>query len=221
MSRPRLLRSGILVLAVLLALTSLAVIVRSDRRQGNLGLSVAVPDIYDSFDRDGPSLGAAPGRPPWQEAAGWSIARWSQAYAAAPAQGASLAIVRLGGADGAVEVRLAKVDDGAGLVFRYRDPDNYWAFTVVPSFATSALVRVMDGTSRVVAGTGLSALDDGMVIGVRLEGVNIDLVIDHKVQKTVRADELVDASGAGLIAQGASAGLARFEDFRFSLPGRR
>jgi hypothetical protein len=88
----------------------------------------------DSFDRpdDALGLGAVPGGPQWEAAADtWGIAA-NQAYVVTPAAGRNIAVVELGQEEGAVQVRIPKMTAGAGIVFRYRDPSNYWAVFARP-----------------------------------------------------------------------------------------
>jgi hypothetical protein len=116
--------------------------------------------------------------------------------------------------DSALQLRVAKVVEGAGLVFRYRDQRNFWAVVAVPDFATWALVKVTDGRQVAIANTGFSRLDDGTVLGVRSFGDTLDVVLGGRVARTVVDGSFRDGPMAGMIAAGPDAAGARFDDFR-------
>ena len=44
----------------------------------------------------------------------------------------NIAVVPQGTGDGLTEVTMTVVEEGAGLVFRYLDPENYWSVTANP-----------------------------------------------------------------------------------------
>jgi hypothetical protein len=174
----------------------------------------------DSFDRpdDAQGLGAVPGGPQWEAAVGtWGIAA-SQAYVVAPAPGRNIAVVELGQEEGAVQVRVPKVAAGAGIVFRYRDPSNYWAVFAVPAYATWNIVKVVDGKSHAVANTGVSSLQDGVAVAVRTRADTIDVIVGTQVTKTITDATLREATKVGLTVEGDASGQARFDDVRAALP---
>ena len=94
------------------------------------GLAGLVPVVTDPFDRgDNPDgLGRATTGQQWNEIHGqWAISQ-QQAQLLDVGQGEAPALAVTAGAegDGLTEVTLPVVEAGAGLVFRYLDPENYW-----------------------------------------------------------------------------------------------
>lgn len=184
----------------------------------NVGEVVSVSQSFDPFDRpdDDASLGAPPEGPSWETPAGtWGILA-DQAHLSQPIAGRNLAVVDVGQAESSFQLQVPVVSDGAGLVFRYLDVTNYWAFVAVPAYATWAAVKVVDGREQAVVNTGLSATADGTVVGVRLSGETIDLILDSRVVTTINDPELAGATGIGLTARDAT---ARLDDLRIDQPG--
>jgi len=182
---------------------------------------LAVGGGLDSFSRfDSPtSLGTMPGGPSWRSAAGvWAVG-YGQAYPARPIAERNLAVVPLGHGDGAVQVRLAHVVQGAGVVFRYRDPANYWYVAATPTYASWAVVKVVAGHEESVANTGFSPVGDGTTVAVRFEGATIKVALDGTVKAKVTDAALADAGGVGLAVRGPDAVKVRFDDFRAAVPG--
>ncbi len=173
----------------------------------------------DSFDRpDHPSsLRGAPGGLPWRPEAGvWGV-MGNQAGVSGPARGRSLAVVTLERADAEVQVRLAKVVNDAGLVFRYQDRRNYWSVVAVPAYATWAITKTVDGKRESVANTGYSAVQDGTTVSVRLRGESIDVAVNGEVRKTISDGALARARRVGMTAGEPGGRDARFDDFQVTL----
>lgn len=185
----------------------------TDTGVSNVGEVINVADSLDTFDRpDDPArLGAVPGGADWEAAVGtWGVLA-GQAYLVNSVAGRNLAVVDAGSANGTYQVAIPTVADGAGLVFRYRDPANYWAFVAVPGYATWAAIKVVDGQEESAANTGLSAVADGSTLGVRLDGDTIDLMVDSQVVTTITDGELSDATRVGLTSRNDG---ARLDDLR-------
>lgn len=181
---------------------------------------VGIFGTIDQFDRpdDPASMGDfAPGRP-WSEDAGtWGIVD-GEAYLAQSGEFRNHSVIGLGQGDGGAQVRLDKVVNGAGLVFRYVGPYNYWAVVAVPDVATWNVIKVVDGNQEVVGNTGQSPTADGTTVAVRMEGDTIDVIINGRIRKTIVDDFQADAGKVGLTARGADSGDARFDDFVAGLP---
>jgi hypothetical protein len=182
---------------------------------------VEVVGILDSFARpnDSTSLGSVPVGPLWSAEIGtWGTSN-EQAYVAGPAAGRNHVVVRAG-SEGAAQVKLTSMVHGAGLIFRFAGPRDHWALVAVPSYATFALVRTVDGREEIVGNTGLSPIGDGTTVAVRMAGPVIDLVLNGRVVETVVDETFSDADGVGLTAEsipGVDAAAARFDDFSFDL----
>lgn len=182
---------------------------------------VGIFGTIDQFDRpDSPtSLGDfAPGRPWTPDAGTWGIDA-GEAYLSEGSEFRNHAVVGLGQGDGGAQVRLDTVVNGAGLVFRYVGPYNYWAVVAVPDVATWNVIKVVDGDQEVVGNTGQSPTADGTTVGVRLRGDTIDVIVNGRIRKTVVDDFQVDAGKVGITTRGPDSGTARFDDFVAGLPG--
>lgn len=181
---------------------------------------VGIFGTIDQFDRpdDPASMGDfAPGRP-WSEDAGtWGIVD-GEAYLSRSGEFRNHSVVGLGQGDGGAQVRLDKVVNGAGLVFRYVGPYNYWAVVAVPDVATWNIIKVVEGDQEVVGNTGQSPTADGTTVAVRMEGDTIDVIINGRIRKTVVDDFQAEAGKVGITARGAESGDARFDDFVAGLP---
>ncbi|HMQ27014.1 MAG TPA: hypothetical protein PKA98_13575 [Acidimicrobiales bacterium] len=182
---------------------------------------VGIFGTIDQFDRpdDPGSMGDfAPGRP-WTEGAGtWGIID-GEAYLSRSAEFRNHSVIGIGQGDGGAQVRLDKVVNGAGLVFRYVGPYNYWAVVAVPDVATWNVIKVVDGDQEVVGNTGQSPTADGTTVGVRMEGDTIDVIINGRIRKTIVDDFQAEAGKVGVTARGPDSGDARFDDFVAGLPG--
>lgn len=162
------------------------------------------------------SLGAAPRAGAWEAAGGiWGVARHRAYVAGAASEGANIAVLDLSPGPSAVEVRMAHAAQGAGLVFRYQDPQDYWAVLDVPAYATWSIIKVTKGRATGAGDTGLSPVGDGTTIGVRLLGPRIQVALGTKVVRTIVDPSLDRAGMAGLIAEGGAATAARFSDFGY------
>ncbi len=169
----------------------------------------------DPFDRDdsASSLGHTPSGVAWHAESGtWGIAS-GQAVVYSPGEGADFATVGAAWPDCVVQVRLTKVAPYAGLVFRYRDPANYWAVVAAPAYSTWVIVRVADGQTTQMGNTGLVSTGDGTTVGARMRGATVDILVDGKIMTTVASPPSPGADKVGLTADGADATHARFDDF--------
>ncbi|MBL8775650.1 MAG: hypothetical protein JNK12_06960 [Acidimicrobiales bacterium] len=182
---------------------------------------VGIFGTIDQFDRpdSATSMGDfAPGRPWTADAGTWGI-DGGEAYLVQSGEFRNHSVIGLGQGDGGAQVRLDKVVNGAGLVFRYVGPYNYWAVVAVPDVATWNIIKVTDGNQEVVGNTGQSPTSDGSTVGVRLRGDTIDVIVNGRIRKTIVDDFQVDAGKVGITARGPESGDARFDDFVAGLPG--
>lgn len=174
-----------------------------------------VPDTFTGPDNQA-TLGPGPGGAGWQEVAGRWGTSGGQAYVSAPAPGRDLAVV---GAAGSVQARLARMAPGAGLVFRYQDPANYWYVAAVPAYASWAVIKVVNGQEQVMGKTVLSPVQDDTTVTVASKGNTIDVAIDGVVRRSLSDPVLANATTVGLTVSSAGAPQARFADFRIGPPG--
>ncbi|MDQ2724087.1 MAG: hypothetical protein M3Y36_01105 [Actinomycetota bacterium] len=183
---------------------------------------VASPALrLDLFDRpdSADGLGSLPGGPPWQALAGtWGIAN-QQAYLSAPIADQGLAVVAFGRPLASAQVRVAAMVAGAGLVFAYQDPGNYWVVQAEPSYGTWNVVQVVAGTSRGLGNIGLVPIADGTVVSAAVTGDQVAVAVDGQVGRTFTASTPVMGQGAGLTVSGPGARMVRFEDFGITPAG--
>ena len=182
---------------------------------------VGVFGTIDQFDRpdSATSMGDFAPRRPWSPDAGtWGIDS-GEAYLVESSEFRNHSLVGLGQGDGGAQVRLDKVVNGAGLVFRYVGPYNYWAVVAVPDVATWNIIKVVDGDQEVIGNTGQSPTADGTTVGVRLRGETIDVIVNGRIRKSIVDDFQVNAGKVGITARCPDSGDARFDDFVAGLPG--
>lgn len=182
---------------------------------------VATGGMVDTFPQPDSifTLGSAPGAGAWRAVEGiWGVDH-HQGYVAGPAQGVpDLAVLDMGDGGHTMEVGMARATQGAGIVFRYLDREDYWAVVDVPSYATWAVFKVVHGHKISDGGTGISPVADGTRIGVRLQGSRVEILFGSRVWKTFVDTTLEGAPGVGIIAEGSTANAARFTDFEYSRP---
>lgn len=173
------------------------------------------PLAIDDFDRqDGSVLGTSDSGQAWNLVAGeWEIDEGA-ATVAEGASAANVATLDLTSGNHQASVRVDRVVNGAGLVFRFQGPRNFWAVQVVTGSGTWNLVRVSDGEATTVENLGLQPIADGTVIGVEARGDRIEVTVDGTAAAVIRDDSHLDAVGVGLLVpSGEPATEVRFDDF--------
>lgn len=171
--------------------------------------------VVDTFDRSEPvGLGVTGTGDGWVIASGeWTIAdHVARLKQPAPNDAPNVAVVPHGEGDGIMEVTMTAVEPGAGLVFRYADPANYWAITAVPSAGSWTLSRRVEGIDEVVAdvpgpttdGTTVTIIQTGATMRVLLDGSDYLSLSDRTFARQLQA---------GLIAPAGSRGTARWDRF--------
>lgn len=185
-------------------------------RTGYWGFADLEPIVVDTFDRANTpdDLGTTGTGQAWEVVSGtWGIGN-NAALTTGGATGnePNIAVVPEGTGDGLTEIYLPVVEEGAGLVFRYLDPDNYWSVTANPGVGSWTLNRVIDGDTELVTeipgptndGVTVSVTQDGSVVRVLLEGVEYLNITDAA---------LGDQLQGGIIAPPSTTGDARFDRF--------
>jgi hypothetical protein len=172
----------------------------------------------DSFNRRGrtTSVAVRGEQGQWSAVSGtWGVQSHA-AYVSDPVVGPNLLIAPDTTGDGTLQLRMTSVAPGAGLVFRYQDPQNYWRLVAFPRVLTWQIERVENGRTTFVANTGaFSRVEDGTTIGVRIQGENLDFLVDGKVRQSLRSHQGDLAGSTGLFASGRNADQARWDDFSF------
>jgi hypothetical protein len=189
---------------------------------GGVRPTTAVFGTLDEFDRaDSGELGAFTADRTWEPLTGrWGI-RNGDAAVLESDEYRNHAAIGLGQSDGAVQVRVERLTAGAGVIFRYRGPSNYWAVVAAPNGGTWNLLRVEDTDAQVVGNTGLTPVSNSITVAARFTGEQIEVIINGIVRLTVQDDFLIDEGKVGMTVRGDDATEARFDDFVAALPGNR
>ena len=158
---------------------------------------------------------AAIGGRTWHAIQGdWATSSTTFAIKTPGRSNASLLVTDSGLSDVTVQARMPVVAGGAGLVFRYRNPFNYWALRAVPGVASWQVVKVVDGKSVVVRNTGLSPTRNGtlVIVSTRTDGA-IAISFNQRLTTTLNDPALAIERGTGFLALGSRANRAVFTDF--------
>ena len=144
----------------------------------------------------------------------WGIRDDAAATSGGTGEGPFLAVVPGGGrGDGLTEVTMTVVEDGAGLVFRYLDPENYWSIVANQGVGTWTVNRTIDGDAE-VAGEFPGPTNDDVTISVEQKGSGLRFMADGVEFGSIPADgALADQLQGGLIAAGTTQGEARWNRF--------
>lgn len=173
------------------------------------------PAVFDDFDRPGNalSLGKAGSGQSWERVAGYWGINDGVAVRTADVPGLpSLTVVPQAKGDGLVEVTMSTVEPGAGLVFRYVDPGNYWSVTTDPALGTWKVARVVDGKSELV--TEFSAPSKGgTTITVTLNGPLLRFLVEAVEYFQISDQTFEGQLQAGLVSPPDSTGKARWDRF--------
>ncbi len=182
-------------------------------RSGYWQFAGITPAVIDTFDRaDADELGAADTGEEWATASGaWAIVN---DQASSPDARARPGLVVIGGgrANRLTEVSLMVVEPGAGLVFRYRDPQNYWSMTADPEVGSWIVSRVAAGQVSVIAEVA-GATADGTAIGVAQRGPELQVLVDGQERTRITDPTLSGQARSGLISPAGSTGAARWDRF--------
>jgi hypothetical protein len=176
--------------------------------------------IADDFERSdsAASLGTAPTGQGWTTVSGtWGISDGKAYVPAGNSEGGgrSITLVELGSGDGSVTATASTITNGWGLVFRYLGPLSYWMLQASTDFSTYNLSKVVGGEVVAVSqgGIGLSAVEDGVRVGVEFHGRTIGVVLDDVVVKVFEDSDLQNGTQVGMIVSGPAASTARWDDF--------
>ena len=171
--------------------------------------------LFDSFSRaDSDELGITESGQKWAEVAGaWSIESRSAAVSEPNSAGPSIAVANTRATRGVVQATMASVERGAGLVFRYTNPFNYWAMTAAPESGTWSISQVSKGESTAVGSLGPTRVDDNTTIAIRFDEYSMDFVVDGTKVTSIIAPDLLGGTYAGLIARGPGTVDARWANF--------
>lgn len=144
-------------------------------------------------------LPAVPGLGPWEYTAGtWTVDRGAVGQ---PSDAAVTLATVTPPPSAAVEITIAKLADGVGLIFRYQDPSNYWGVRAVPTYGGWNIFKVVDGRETVVRVLVGQAFD-GTSVGVQQSGSRFRVVLNGLVRTTFDDKVLAKAPGVGMMSPG-------------------
>ena len=104
------------------------------------------------------------------------------------------------------------VEEGAGLIFRYSDPENYWSVTANPSIGSWSVTRVIDGEAEPL-GEVPGPTVDGVTLSVIQSGSLLRFLLDGEQYLQVRDRSLANQLQGGLIGPGGTSEDARWNSF--------
>jgi hypothetical protein len=144
-------------------------------------------------------LPAVPGLGPWEYTAGtWTVDRGAVGQ---PSDAAVTLATLTAPPTPSVEITVAKLADGVGLIFRYQDPSNYWGVRAVPTYGGWNIFKVVDGRETVVRVLVGQAFD-GTSVGVQQSGTRFRVVLNGLVRSTFDDKALAKAPGVGMMSPG-------------------
>lgn len=210
-----------LAVIVVLVLGGLVVTALTDEGEGggdDGGSDEQVGRPTDDFNRvhDPTAVGVAANGDAWDAVAGvWGIDA-AQVYLAVPQLdgSANLLLLDMGSADGRVSTVFARSRLGAGLVFRYTSPEDYYVLLPAGGFGTWVVQHVVDGEAASNEGVGLAPSADGTTVELELDGDSVTVRVADDEPATIQLDG--DGAGAtrvGFVVQGYRADEARWDDF--------
>lgn len=187
-------------------------------------------NVTDSFNRadDAATLGNADSGQTWvpDDSGGGFFSVWgisgNRAYAPGPAPDhQTQAYVETGKSDGTVAVKIAVYGGDDGIIFRYRDVNNYLLATVV-SGGTERIIyeRVAFAFAALDVSSGLS-FGDGDVLGVVMSGTSIITTKNGSPFGTpITTSRFQTETKHGIRTYtGATGTTTRFDDFSFTGSG--
>jgi hypothetical protein len=114
--------------------------------------------------------------------------------------------------DGLVEVTMPVVEAGAGLVFRYLDPDNFWAVIADPEAGNWAIWKTIDGEATPVDTVEASTADGVTVTTIQTDRT-LRILIDGEDVLLLEDGALSDRLQGGLLGPADGDGTARWDRF--------
>jgi hypothetical protein len=184
-------------------------------REGYWGFANLERLVADTFDRDDSpgTLGNSGTGEPWQAVAGtWGIADGRAIANGGATDTPNIVVVPQGSGDGLTEVTMMKVEEGAGLVFRYLDPENYWSVTANPGVGSWSVTRVIDGDAELVSEVP-GPTDDETTVSVTQDDSVVRVLLEGQEYLSLTDAALGDQLQGGLIAAPNTSGEARWDRY--------
>lgn len=130
----------------------------------------------------------------------------------------SVAVASLPGNDvGAVSMAIFDAKPGSGLVFRYRDPSNYWIITPHPTHGTWSVVKVEAGNPSTLTETANAVGTENVTISVQTTNDDIVVRLNGRMETVLTDAFLAEVPATGMMVKGGDASTA-FDDFAIYYP---
>lgn len=215
-------RSVVVGLVALIAAVALIVVATqhgssSDSGSSRAGGATNPPKATITVDQ-GKVAAGSPGGRSWRAVKGQWLIRSGTLSVKTPGQFLfSMLVTNGGSANVLVQAKMSKVVSGIGLVFRLKDPFNYWVVRAEAGTASWRVAKVVASKGTVVGNTGPSPTAPGTVVAVttRSDGA-IAISFDGKTAGSFSDPDLVENTVVGVQAVGAPANKARFIDVNVS-----
>lgn len=208
---------GVGVLAVLLIVgVVFSTVVGGDDDAGGGGAAVT-SDATDDFNRpfNPTAVGVAATGDSWDAVSGtWGVDA-AQLYVAVPAasNARNLVVLDMGSSDGQLSAVFARVRLGAGMVFWYESPDDFWVVLPATGFGTWIVQHLVDNEAVVNESLGLADSADGTSVSITLDGGSITGQVGEEEPVTIDVDDPGTSSLVGFTAEGFGSTDARWDDF--------
>lgn len=178
---------------------------------------VAPPSVVlasDSFDRAGMSLGRPDAGLRWGVVSGSFLTVDGQARVGTSAGDTaySIALLDVGQPVVSIRIRMNTVRAGSGLVFRYKDFNNFFSLEAAPDVATWNLFSTVDGTRTLIGNVGTAPVSGGATLQIDTDRFGFDLAVASIPRVSFRNTDLAASSGVGLIAFGSKATEVQWDD---------
>jgi hypothetical protein len=188
-----------------------------DGEEESVGNRAARGLMVDTFPEDGGTpLETTDSGHGWYVVSGdWKVNDSAASVTPPDGMGAAVIVVDPRQDNGTFTVTLSRVTSGAGIVFRYAGPRNFWYVSAAPQAATWRVVQVVDGVEIEVETLGVVPVGDGTTIGVVLEEGEVTIVVNGEPRSTIEDESLESGSRVGLIARGPGGSDARWSHVVF------
>ena len=124
----------------------------------------------------------------------------------------SLAVLDLGRVPETIDAEFGGIENGAGIMFRYADPANYWSVVAARDFGTWNILKVVNGAAKFVGNTRVGLSPDGS-LEIRLAGPSIRVVVNGQERAAIVDGALQQATGSGLVAADDETGQTEWRSF--------
>jgi len=147
----------------------------------------------------------------WRVERGAFSARGGSLTGVPSGPGPAVATVDVGSPPRTISATYVHVSGGSGLVFRYKDAQNYWAVVATPEYGTWNVNKIVGGRPTFVANTGNNLDSDSGGIGVVLAANTISVLVDGKPSMRVDDRTGVTATRFGLLSVPSGGDVTRWE----------